>query len=343
MVKTVGIVGAGAMGGLLAVRLSAAGLDTAVVDRGGHLAAMRRGGLRLLLPDGGCEQSAGLRAAAHARELGPVDLVILGVKAQDLPAVAPQLPWLYHEHTVVLTLQNGIPWWYFQRHDGPFAGARLESLDPEGVVSAHVPAERLLGGVAYPAATLEAPGVVRLIEGTRFAVGELDGSDSPRLAAVAQALRVAGFKCHALPDIRSELWLKAWGALAFNPLSALTRATLVDICRHGPTRSLAAGMMTEAQCIAEKLGARFRVGIEQRIAGAESVGAHKTSMLQDLEAGRSLEVEAVLGVVATLGRITGTPCPLIDAVHACVELLARGAQAQNDSAPARKPEPVAAA
>jgi len=293
------------------------------------------------MADGTLAVAPTLRVTDHPEELEPAELIILAVKAHQIPAIAPRLPSLYRPDTLVLTVQNGIPWWYFQRHGGPLEGTRLQTLDPEGVIARHIPAERILGGVAYPASTLAAPGLIQHIEGHRFPVGELDGSRGDRAARVADLFNAAGFKSFVLDDLRGELWLKAWGALSFNPISALTQATMADICRFPETRALVAAMMGEAQRIAEQLGITFRHPIKKRIAGAEAVGAHKTSMLQDLQAGRSLEIEAVIGAIAELGRLTGTPCPVIDAVYACAKLLdhtmrqsglaSRGVQAVLDS------------
>ncbi len=316
------IVGAGAIGGLLGARLADAGNDVTFIDRGAHLEAIRRDGLRLVMADGG-EIVARCPATDDFAEPGPQELVILGVKAHVIPAVAPRLPALFDSDTMVVTVQNGLPWWYFQKHGGPFDGRRLETLDPDGVIESHIEADRVIGCVVYPAAAVEAPGVIRHVEGDRFPVGELDGRETERVRRLSETLEGAGFRSRILDDIRSEIWLKAWGNLSFNPISALTRATLVEICRFPETRELAASMMREAQAIAEKLGVTFRHTIEKRIAGAEAVGAHKTSMLQDVEAGRPLEIEALVGVVIELGRMTETPTPSIDAVYACAKLLDR--------------------
>jgi 2-dehydropantoate 2-reductase len=223
---------------------------------------------------------------------------------------------------------NGLPWWYFHKLAGPYEGRALAGLDPDGAIAAHIEPERLIGGIVYPATELVAPGVVKVIEGNRFSLGELDGSRSPRIQRLAQAMMNAGFKSPVSRDIRSEIWVKLWGNLTFNPLSALTHATLEDICRYPATRELAAQMMAEAQAVAEKLGVVFKVTREQRIAGAEAIGAHKTSMLKDVEAGRTLELEALVGAVVELGRITDTPTPTIAAIHAATGLLARTLQAQ---------------
>jgi 2-dehydropantoate 2-reductase len=315
------VVGAGAIGGLLGARLALAGEDVTLIARGPHLEAIQANGLKLIGEDGVELIARNLRATVAIPEAGQQDVVLLALKAHQIESVAGQIPALYGPTTSVVTLQNGIPWWYFQRHGGEFDGHRLESLDPGQLIESHIPAERILGSIAYPAAEKIAPGVVQHIEGNRFPVGELDGSKSERAEAVAAAFSGAGFKAPVLTDIRAQIWLKALGNLTFNPISALTRATLVDICTFPETRQLAADMMQEAQEIAGKLGIRFRHTIEQRIAGAERVGAHKTSMLQDIEAGRPVELEALVGVVRELGRLTETPTPSIDAVHACVKLL----------------------
>jgi 2-dehydropantoate 2-reductase len=228
---------------------------------------------------------------------------------------------------MVMTAQNGIPWWYFLKHGGEFEGRRLESADPGGIIADHLPAERVIASVVYPAAEIIAPGIIKHIEGNRFSLAEIDNSKSARIEEVSAALRKAGFKAPVVTDIRSELWTKLWGNLSFNPISALTHATLEDICRFPLTRDLAATMMREAQAIGEKLGIKFRVPLERRIAGAEAVGQHKTSMLQDVEAGRAIEADALIGSIVELGRIVDLSTPHIDAVYALVKLLAQSLQA----------------
>jgi 2-dehydropantoate 2-reductase len=317
------VVGAGAIGGLMGARLALSGEEVTLVARGPHLAAIQAHGLRLILEDGAQEHLVRqVRAAGQIADAGPHDVVILALKAHQIENVAAQLPALFHPETLVVTVQNGIPWWYFQKHGGEHDGRRLESLDPHGVIEANVAAGRIIGSIAYPAAQVSEPGVIRHVEGNRFPVGELDGSRSERVKTLSETLTRAGFKSPVLTDIRSQIWLKALGNLSFNPISALTRATLAEIARFPETRELAATMMREAQQIAQTLGITFRVSIEQRIAGAEGVGEHKTSMLQDLETGRPLELEALVGVILELGRLTATPTPSIDAVYACVKLLA---------------------
>ena len=314
------VVGAGAIGGLMAVKLAAAGNAVTVIDQGAHLAAIRKNGLKLIWEDGE-EFSEAVTAVGSATEAGPQDLVILAVKAHFLEQVARDVDSLLDQDTMIVTVQNGMPWWYFHNFGGDLDGRRLETLDPSGILGRHIPAERIVGCVVYPAGAVAAPGVIKHVEGDRFPVGELDGTTSDRVQRLHDLLVAAGFRSRILDDIRSEIWLKAWGNLSFNPISALTHATLEDICRFSQTRGLAAAMMAEAQAIGEKLGVTFRHTIEKRIAGAESVGAHKTSMLQDVEAGRSLETEALIGSILEMGRLTDTPAPAIEAVYACVMLL----------------------
>lgn len=314
------VVGAGSIGGLLAARL-APDHQVTVIARGPHLAAIRAGGLRLVEEDGR-ESVARLAATDRLAEAGQQDLVILGVKAHQVADVVADLPALYGAETSVLTAQNGIPWWYFARHGGEHEGRTLESVDPGGTIARHLPVERVLGSVVYPAAEITAPGVVRHIEGNRFSVGEIDGAETDRIARVSEALKAAGFKAPVVSDLRTELWTKLWGNMSFNPISALTHATLEGICRFPASRELASGMMAEAQAVGEALGIRFRIPLAKRIAAAEAVGPHKTSMLQDVEAGRAVEIDALVGSVLELGRIVGLDMPRTGAVYALVKLLA---------------------
>jgi len=323
------VVGAGSIGGLLGVKLALAGEDVTLIARGKHLEAIQENGLRVVYADGSAQVAKGVRATSDMGACGPQDLVILGLKAHQIQPAVDDIRTLFGPDTMVLTTQNGLPWWYFQRHGGEFDGYRIEALDPDGRLSDGIEARRIIGCIAYPAATIARPGVIRHMEGTRFPVGELDRSRSERVERVSRTLINAGFKSPVLEDIRSEIWLKAWGNLSFNPISALCHATLVDICQFAPTRELAANMMTEAQAIAEKLGVSFRVSLEKRIDGAEKVGKHKTSMLQDVEAGRALETEALIGAVLELGRLTGTPTPYISAIYAAVKLLGKTIEADN--------------
>jgi 2-dehydropantoate 2-reductase len=315
------IVGAGAIGGFVGARLALAGAHVTLIARGAHLQAIRERGLALQQADGATVVARPALATSDMAAAGPHDVVIAAVKAQSLPALAPAMRALYHADTIVLPMQNGIPWWYFQKHGGPFEGRGIAAVDPDGVLAANIEVERVIGCVVYPAAELAGPGVVRQIEGNRFSLGELDGAKSARVQQVAQLFNGAEMRAPIRTRIRSEIWVKLWGNLAFNPISALSRATLAEIGGFPPARELARAMMLEAQAVAEKLGIEFGVTIEQRIAGAVEVGAHKTSMLQDIEAGKPTEIDALVGAVAELGRLTDTPTPRIDALYACVKLL----------------------
>jgi 2-dehydropantoate 2-reductase len=333
----IAIVGCGAIGGYVGVRLALAGETVTCLVRGANLTAIRAGGLKLIHRDGSEEVARNLTATQDFSAAGAQDVVILSVKAHQVEALASDVPRLFGPDTVVVTMQNGIPYWYFHRHGGALAGSIVRSVDPSGTILGLIPPEKVIGCVVYPASELQAPGVIRHIEGDRFPVGELDGSDSERVRRVSQCFTHAGFKSPVLADIRAEIWLKLWGNLTFNPISALTRSTLSDICQFPSTRALAAAMMTEAQNVAHKLGITFRVGLEKRIAGAERVGHHKTSMLQDVEARRPPELEALVGSVVELGRLTDTATPHIDAVYALMQLLAR--TLNPDPAP-RRSEPA---
>ncbi len=319
----IAIIGAGAIGGLVGGRLALAGEDVTFVVRGANLAAIRDNGFKLIEHDGVEQVTKQVRATSSYDEAGPQDVVILALKAHQVDAVVDELPKLFGEHTTVITMQNGIPFWYFQRQGGAHEGRTVDSVDPTGMLLKKIPAERIIGCVVYPASVLVAPGVVRHTEGDRFPLGELDGTITPRITALSEVFVRAGFKAPVLDDIRSEIWLKLWGNLTFNPISALAHATLVDICQYPLARELAAAMMTEAQAVANKLGITFRVALEKRIAGAEKVGKHKTSMLQDIEAGRDPEIDALVGSVIELGKLTDTPTPRMDTVYALVKLLAK--------------------
>jgi 2-dehydropantoate 2-reductase len=315
------IVGAGAIGGYLGAKLALAGEEVTLIARGAHLQAIQNHGLKLMGTDGSSEVVRPALATQDIKQAGAQDVVILAVKAQSVPALAQSLPALYGSDTMVVTAQNGIPWWYFHKHGGPYEGQRIQAVDPEGMVEAHMDVNRVIGCVVYPAAEISEPGVIRHIEGDRFSLGELDGSRSERVQKLADALKKAGIKAPVRTQIRRELWVKLWGNVAFNPISALTGATLEQICQYPLTRELARQMMVEAQAIAEKLDVQMGITLEQRLEGAESVGAHKTSMLQDIEAGRSTEIDAIVGAVAELGRLTQVPTPHLDAVYANVKLL----------------------
>ena len=317
----IAIVGAGAIGGYLGAKLAIAGEDVTFIARNRNLVAINSQGFTLLNEDGSTQHTSALRAVEQMADAGPQDTVLLTLKAHQVREVLSSLPALMGPQTTVVTMINGVPWWYFQKLAGPFEGRAVTRVDPDGALAAAIPTHRIIGSVVYPAAELVQPGVVRVIEGNRFSLGELDGSRSERVEALSKAFMNAGFKSPISRDIRAELWVKLWGNLSFNPISALTHATLQDICRFPPSRALAERMMGEAQAVAEALGVKFKITLAQRLAGAEAVGAHKTSMLQDVEAGRALELEALVGAVVELGQITGTPTPTIEAVYAATSLL----------------------
>ncbi|HJS02021.1 MAG TPA: 2-dehydropantoate 2-reductase [Variovorax sp.] len=319
----IAVIGAGAIGGLVGAKLALAGEDVSFIVRGANLDAIATNGIRLISAEGEEQVARNVKATDRYDQAGPQDIVVLAMKAHQVEAVANEVPKLFGPETVVVTMQNGIPYWYFHKHGGPLEGSTVKSVDPHGVVAARIPAERVIGCVVYPASELVAPGVVKHIEGDRFPVGELDGSSSDRVQRVSACFGEAGFKAPVLDNIRAEIWLKLWGNLTFNPISSLSHSTLVDICQYPPSRELAAAMMREAQAVAHKLGIEFRVSLDKRIAGAEKVGKHKTSMLQDVEAGRAPEIDALVGAVVELARLTETPTPHIDTVYSLVKLLAR--------------------
>jgi len=314
------VVGAGAIGGLLAAQLANAGHEVTVIARGNHLLAMQENGVKLVYQDG-AELQAQVRATGSFSEAGRHDLVLLALKAHQLGAVAEQLPLLFGESTPVVTLQNGIPFWYFQRHGGPHEGRILESVDPGGLISKHIDARRIIHSVVYPAAEVVAPGIIHHHHGDRFPVGELDNTETSRVKEISSVLTEAKFHAPVLSDTRGEVWLKLLGNVTFNPLSALTHATVIDFLRFPLSRALVQRMMEEANAVAQALGIQIRLPIERRIAGAEKLGEHKMSMLQDVEAGRELESDALVGAVAEIAQIVNVPTPSIDALYAAVKLL----------------------
>jgi 2-dehydropantoate 2-reductase len=313
------VIGAGAIGGHIAARLAAAGESVTVVARGEHLKAIRARGL--VLKEAGEEIVARVEATDRIAEAGGADLIVLGVKAHQLAPIAADVASILSPETMVLTTQNGIPWWYFFKHGGPYEGHRLESVDPGEVIAGALPIDSIVAAISYQAAEIESPGIIRHVEGNRLPIAEIDGAKSTRIVALAELFGRAGFKSPVLTDVRTEIWMKLWGNLSFNPISALSRATLEDICRFAPTRALASAMMREAQGVGEAFGVRFRLSIDKRIAGAEAIGAHKTSMLQDIEHGRAIEIDALLGSVVELARLAHVATPHLDAVHAVTKLL----------------------
>ncbi|NOD31187.1 MULTISPECIES: 2-dehydropantoate 2-reductase [Ruegeria] len=316
------IFGAGAIGGYVAAKLAQTDVDVSVIARGPHLAAMQEKGLTLL-EDGRDPINVPVRASDNAADLGPQDYVFITLKAHSVPAVVDTMQPLIGAETTLVSGVNGVPWWYFHKLDGPYEGTRLRSLDPGNVQWNGFGPDRVLGCVVYPAAEVVTPGTIKHVEGNRFSLGEPDGSKTDRAAKFSVALSAAGLRAPVRPRIRDEIWLKLWGNLSFNPISALTHSTLDVLCTNPGTRSVARGMMLEAQEIAEKLGVRFPVDVEKRIDGGAAVGAHKTSMWQDLELSRPMEIDALVTSVQELGQLTGIATPTIDTVASLIKLRAK--------------------
>jgi 2-dehydropantoate 2-reductase len=320
------IAGAGAIGAYIGARMAQAGFDVTLYARGPHLRAMQEQGVQVKSSEG--DFVARPKIAASLEEVGPVDVVFLGVKAHGLPQLAPQLQPVIGPETAVVSTQNGIPWWYFQGFGGEWEGLRLERIDPGGVISSSIEAQRVIGSIVYFSTEITAPGVIQPIDGNRITLGEPDGTRSDRLRKISEALIASGFRCPITTRIRHEIWVKVLGNASFNPLSALTRATLVQMARDPGVCSVIRNIMQEVEAVSHKLGMELPVTIDQRIAGAEKVGEHKTSMLQDLEAGRPMELEALVGAVVELGERVGLPMSCTRTVYSCAKLLAERASRQ---------------
>jgi 2-dehydropantoate 2-reductase len=318
------IFGAGAIGGYMGAKLAQAGAEVSLVARGPHLAAIKDKGLTLAEADRD-PVNVKINASENPADLGPQDYVIVTLKAHSVPAVVPKMQPLIGRNTTIVSGVNGVPWWYFHKIGTDLEGTRLESVDPDNTQWDGFGPDRVLGCVVYPAAEVSKPGTIKHIEGNRFSLGEPDGSKSERAVALSQALSAAGLKAPVRPRLRDEIWIKLWGNLSFNPISALTQAPLDVLCTDSGTRAVAKGMMLEAQEIAEKLGVKFPIDVERRIDGGAAVGSHRTSMLQDLDAGRPMEIDALIGSVQELGHLTKTPTPTIDTVLALIRLRARTA------------------
>lgn len=312
------IFGAGAIGGFMGAKLAEAGADVSLVARGPHLAAMRDNGLTLI--EGETSRTLPVTVSDNPADLGPQDYVIVTLKAHSVPPVVEKMKPLIGDGTTIVSGVNGVPWWYFHKIDGPLEGTRLESVDPGNAQWDGFGPDNVLGCVVYPAAEVTEPGVIKHIEGNRFSLGEPSGEKSERAMQLSKALSAAGLKAPVRPKIRDEIWVKLWGNLSFNPISALTHATLDVLCTEPGTREVARNMMLEAQTIAESLGVKFPIDVDRRIQGGADVGAHRTSMLQDLDANRPMEIDALVGSVQELGRVTGTPTPTIDTVLALIQL-----------------------
>jgi 2-dehydropantoate 2-reductase len=316
----VAVLGAGAIGAYVGAALARGGTEVHLIARGENLKAMRERGVRVLSDRGDFE--AHPPATDDPSEVGPVDYIFLGLKANSYHTAGPMLEPLMHDDTAVIAAQNGIPWWYFHGVSGPYSGRQIETVDPRGAVSRVISPERAIGCVVYAGTELEAPGVVRHLEGTRFTIGEPNGTLSDRCKQFSDAMIEGGLKCPVESEVRDEIWVKLMGNVAFNPLSALTRSTMAGICRHDNARQLVGRMMAETLEIAEAVGAHPHVSIEKRLAGAERVGEHKTSTLQDLEAGKPLELAAIIGAVVELADLTGIDAPCLRTVEAASSLLA---------------------
>jgi 2-dehydropantoate 2-reductase len=317
----IAVLGAGAIGAYVGAALARGGADVYIVARGANLEAMQREGIRVLSPRG--DFAAAPPATDDSRNIGPVDVVFLGLKANSYATAGPLLEPLMHDDTAVVAAQNGIPWWYFHGIDGPFAGRRIEAVDPDGAVTRVIRPSRAIGCVVYAGTELEAPGVVRHLEGTRFTIGEPDESLSERCKQFSDAMVAGGLKCPVeTTGLRNEVWVKLMGNVAFNPLSALTRATIAGMCRYEPTRGLVAAMMHETVEIARAVGAEPHVSVDKRLAGGEKVGEHRTSTLQDLEAGKPLELAPIINAVVELADLTEVDAPALRAVAAASGLLA---------------------
>ena len=320
------IAGAGAIGAYIGARMAQAGFDVTLFARGPHLRAMQEHGVQVKTAEG--DFVARPVIAGSVEEVGPVDVVFLGVKAHGLPQLAPHLKPVLGPDTTVVSTQNGIPWWYFQGFAGEWDGLRLERVDPGGVISSAIEARRVVGSIVYFSTEITAPGVVQHIEGNRISLGEPDGSRSERCRRIAEALIASGLRAPISARLRHEIWVKVMGNASFNPVSALTRATLVQMVRDPGVCAVIRNIMREVEAVSNKLGMELPISIDQRIAGAEKVGEHKTSMLQDLEAGRPMELEALVGAVVELGERVGLPMSYTKTVYACTKLLAKSSESQ---------------
>ncbi|MGI5521751.1 2-dehydropantoate 2-reductase [Micromonospora sp. CA-259024] len=325
----VAVLGAGAIGAYVGASLCRAGVDVHLIARGAHLAALRAGGVRVLSPRG--DFSAHPHATDDPADIGPVDYVFLGLKAHSYASAGPLLEPLLGPETALVAGQNGIPWWYFHKLAGPYENHRIEAVDPDGRTSEVMAPERAIGCVVYPATVIESPGVIRHLEGTRFSIGEPDGSVSDRCVRFSEAMIAGGLKCPVEPRLRDDIWIKLMGNVSLNPISALTRATMVEICEYSGTRRVVEQMMEETLDIASRVGSTPEISISKRIDGAQRVGHHRTSMLQDLEAGKELELDAIVAAVVEMADITGAPAPTLRTVHAATDLLARTTARQTAS------------
>lgn len=315
------IVGAGAIGAYIGAAMARAGADVTLFARGPHLKAMQERGVLVKSAQGDFE--ARPRVVGSLDEAGRADVVFLGVKAHGLPQLAPQLKPVLGPDTAVISTQNGIPWWYFQGFGGEWEGLRLERIDPGGVISAAIEPRSVVGSIVYFSTEIIEPGVIQHIEGNRISLGEPDGTRSDRCRRIAEALSASGLRCPITTHIRQEIWVKILGNASLNPVSALTRATLAQMLRDPGVAEVIRNIMLEVEAVSRKLGMELPISIEQRLAGAEKVGEHKTSMLQDLEAGRPMELEALVGSVVELGEKVGVAMPCTRSVYSLAKLLGK--------------------
>ena len=321
------IAGAGATGAYVGARMAKAGFDVTLFARGPHLKAMQEHGVQVKSAEGDFQVQP--RIVGSLEEAGPADVVFLGVKAHSLPQLAPQLKLVLGPETAVVSTQNGIPWWYFQGLGGTGEGIHLERIDPGGVICSAIEAHRVVGSIVYFSTEIPAPGVIQHTEGNRISLGEPSGARSDRCRRIAETLVASGLRCPITTHIRQEIWVKLLGNASFNPVSALTRATLVQMVRDPDASAVIRNIMQEVESVSRKLGMELPVSIDQRMAGAEKVGEHKTSMLQDLEAGRPMELEALVGAGVELGERLGLPMTHTRTVYSCAKLLARGRAASS--------------
>jgi 2-dehydropantoate 2-reductase len=322
----IAVVGAGAIGAYWGAALHRGGTEVHLIARRAHLEAMRENGVRVLSPRG--DFTAHPHVTDDPQEIGPVDYVFLGLKAYSYPGCGPLVEPLLGEGTAVVAGQNGIPWWYFHKLPGPYEDRRIEAVDPGGATSAVLPPERAIGCVVYAATVIESPGVIRHLEGTRFSIGEPSGEVSARCTALSAAMIAGGLKSPVEAELRDDIWIKLMGNASFNPVSALTGATMAEIYEHLPSRQVVAQVMEEVLDIAARVGSKPGITVERRLRGAGGVGHHKTSMLQDLEAGKQLELDALVTAVVELADMTGAPAPTLRVVHAATDLLARSRSAR---------------
>ena len=315
------IYGAGAIGAWLGAQMSLSGEDVTLIARGPHLNAMKKNGIKVLINEQ--EITAFPKCVQDSRDAGPQDYVFISVKSYSLNEIIQNINHLFDKNTTVITGINGIPWWYFYKLKGPYENHNLKAIDPDGKIWKTIDPKRAIGCVVYPAAEIMSPGIIKHIEGDRFILGEPDGEKTDRVNIFCNALQKSGFTSRVRTNIRDDIWVKLWGNLCFNPISVLTQATLDLVAGEEGTANICRLMMQESQEIGEKLGINFRVDIERRLRGGAEVGSHKTSMLQDLESKKPMEIDALITSVKELGELVKVPTPTIDIILALIQQRAR--------------------